>query len=197
MDYETAAMWLDLIAGIAVVCWLASTWFAITTRRRCTEPVTGNFRSEAPPERLRSAFVAALSAAPLGNPLARTEIDSATATEIRWRMPRGPIRHHGVLRLAADGGGTRADYGILVRSAMTTVGLCIAAAGLIVLVGLYLMLRETALASANGAVRAQVIQMVQCVHLLWPPFLLAGIARGTRRRLGEEVERVLRNAAFA
>jgi hypothetical protein len=197
MDYETAAMWLDLIAGIAVVCWLASTWFAIATRRRCTEPLVGHVRSEAGVERLRGAFLAALNASPLTSPLTRTDIVSATDNEIRWRTPRGPLRHNGVLRLQADGQGTRADYGIMARSVMPTIGLLIATAGLAVLVGLYLMLRETALASADGAVRALVIQMVQCVHLLWPPFLFAGIARGTRRRLGEEVERVLRNAAFA
>ena len=50
---------------------------------------------------------------------------------------------------------------------------------------------------ALGApVRGQVFQMLQAIHVLWPPFLLAGMALAMRRRLDAEIERVIKNQRF-
>lgn len=197
MDYETARMWLDVIAGAAIVAWLVSAWFALSSRRLTREPLVGEVQSLAAPEQLRSAMVAALSARALASPLLGTEILAADAQEIRWRTPRGPLRHDGVLRLTADGRGCRASYGIVVNSPLPTIGMAVAAVALLVVIGLYVLLRGTVLTSEDPSIRTQVIQMVQAVHLLWPPFLFGGITRGVRRRLGDEVARTIRNASFA
>jgi hypothetical protein len=39
--------------------------------------------------------------------------------------------------------------------------------------------------------------MVQAVHFLWPPFMLAGMVSVMRRRVMQELQRSLQNAVFA
>jgi hypothetical protein len=51
--------------------------------------------------------------------------------------------------------------------------------------------------SPNPSVRGQAIQMVQAVHLLWPPFLCAALARHPGRMIQARVSAMIHNLPYS
>lgn len=197
MEQATAEFWLDTGAAIAGAVWLTGAWFVASTRRRCAEPLRGDLDVASDPDTVMARLTKVLADARPGSPLQNSTIESATAREVRWSSS-GPFRHRGVVLSDGEPRRTRVEWEIqgerggLLRGARVVVAL-----GALVTLGLYLVLREFALPSENPGVRGQVFQMAQAVHVLWPPFLLAGLARKFRRMVGEEVRRAVQNAPFA
>lgn len=81
---------------------------------------------------------------------------------------------------------SRGSYRTLIEMAFVVrrpnQGLIVAALivnflGLFAIAGLHWLLRELVIPHPQPAVRGQVFQMFQVVHILWPPFLLAGLYR--------------------
>jgi hypothetical protein len=64
------------------------------------------------------------------------------------------------------------------------------------LAGGYWVLSTYCLPSTNPDIRTQVIQMVQAVHFLWPPFLFGGLYRGRKRAIMDTFGILLRNLPF-
>lgn len=196
MDLQTAAFWLDTIAAIGIAVWLIGVWFTKRTRALLLEPVLGEVAVPVAPRALLQRLSATIAEARMGSPFANCVIDSATDTELRWHSERGPHAHRGVVQIAADADGARATYGITGSNKMLRGGMIALTIGALVVPGLYLLLRTWALPSEYPGARGQVLQMTQCVHALWPPFLFAGLARGMRKAVRSELERTLRNAPF-
>ena len=196
MELQTAAFWLDTIAASGVAVWLLGAWFTKRTRALLQEPNIGEVEVAVRPAALLPRLTATIAEARIGSPFANCVIDSATATELRWHSDRGPHAHRGVVQVTGDGRGTRVSYGVTGNGTMLRGAMIALSIGAVVLPGLYLLLHTLALPSENPNLRGQVLQMGQCVHALWPPFLFAGLARGMRKAVRNELERTLRNAAF-
>lgn len=79
---------------------------------------------------------------------------------------------------------------------LLTAGLWVSGASLLALVLGYLLLDARVAAAEDAALRMQSWQLVQSVHLLWPPFLFAALYRYRTRFALEHVETLLRNQEF-
>ncbi|MBL8752640.1 MAG: hypothetical protein JNK15_05010 [Planctomycetes bacterium] len=194
MDQATAAFWLDVIAATAAALWLCGAMFLVRTRSRLAEPTVGEQSLPGKGPAVLASIAKLLTMAPFGHPLQRARIEAATDRELRWRST-GMFAHTAALQANATGAGCTVRHEVAAASRLVTIGLVVAAIGAVVVVTLWHLLGTRVLTSPEPAVRAQVVQMVQAVHLLWPPFLFAGLARMSRRRVVGEIERVLRNLA--
>jgi hypothetical protein len=190
---EDAGLLLDLLAGLSMGAWLAGARFTWKTLQMQREPRAGECVVAAPASAVRDALVDALSRAQQMSPLSLARITRADEDEVAWEVTRGPQRHRGIVRLAADGPRTRATYGIVGAGPLLRIAAAVCVAGLFVTVGLYLLLQAYVADSPDEHLRWQVFQMLQAVHLLWPPFLLAGLARKVRSQSAEEIERIVSN----
>ncbi len=197
MDPETAAFWLETIAAGAAAAWFAGAWFVHRTRSLCAEPQGGEIEVASSPDAIVQRTTQALADARAGSPFAGSVIEHAGGGEVRWRTDSGALRHRGVVRATGIAQQSRVVYGIEYTGRLLTFGTAFVAFGAVVVGVLFWLLREHVLTSPDANVRAQVIQMVQACHVLWPPFLFAGISRALRRTLANEVLRTLRNAPFA
>ena len=193
MDHDSAAFRLEVIAGAAVGAWVIGLLYVRRTERVVGAPIEQRVAlpqamSDAP------ARFARLLAAQAGNTLANAVIDASDEREVRWHAD-GPVRHRGRLCIAGANG-DEAELTIeseaMLRGARIAVRI-----GAVVVVALYLALRTWVLPLEQPVARAQVTQMGQAVHALWPPFLLAGLARTLRRRIVGDVQRLIRNLPFA
>lgn len=196
MDHETAAFWLDTIAAIGVAAWAIGAWFVQRTRATLREPLAKAVEVAASPAAILQRLASTIAAARPGSPLAGSVIDAVSATELRWHSKAGPHAHVGVVQVDGTNTSSSVTYGLIGQSRMLRGATWALAIGALAVPGIYLLLRTFALPSDDPNVRGQVIQMAQCVHALWPPFLLAGLARGLRRGVGNEIERTLRNLPF-
>ncbi len=197
MDQASAAYWLDVLAACALVLWFAGAWF-VSRARQAAAAAPFEFEVAASPDKAKTALVLALRESQLASPLRGSVIGRADGGVVEWRSALSPFRHQGAVQLTPLAtGGTRAQCSVHGGLGMLTAARIVVFGGLVATAGLYWALREHALPSDAPNVRAQVIQMVQAIHLLWPPFLLAGLGRRLRTMVQAEVERVLKNAAFA
>lgn len=196
MDEATARFWFHAIAAVGTAVWLSSVVFLAATRRRLAEPRIGEVEFEGDRRALLQRAAAAIADARPGSPLQGCVVDSLSADELRWHSVRRVNAHRGVLRLHGAGGTTRLAYGIDGQGRLLLAAQIVVAVGAVVLAAMFFGLRTYVLPHENPAVRGQALQMAQCVHVLWPPFLLAGLARGLRRAMGDELERIVRNLPF-
>lgn len=70
------------------------------------------------------------------------------------------------------------------------------AAGLVALAGGYWAMSRYIVPSPNLGIRSQVVQMVQVVHVLWPPFLLAYLHRRPRTMLRAQLDALVHNLPY-
>jgi hypothetical protein len=68
--------------------------------------------------------------------------------------------------------------------------------GLVALVAGFFLVHIFLVSNPNPAVRWQSIQMVQCVHFLWPPFLFAGLYRYGRRAIRNGLDLLVHNLPY-
>lgn len=196
MEQATAQFWLDTGVAVAGALWLSGAWFVASTRRLCAEPLRGDLDVASDPATVMARLTKVLADARPGSPLQSSSIEAATQREIRWSSI-GLFRHRGSVRTSGEPRRTRVEWEVQGQPGGLLLGArVVVALGALVTIGLYLVLREFVLPSESPGVRGQVFQMVQAVHVLWPPFLLAGFARRSRRLVGEEVRRAVQNAPF-
>lgn len=184
-----------LAAGAAAV-WLAGAWFVARTRRLFAEPLAGEIEVELGVAALAQRLAREVSTARPGSPLQQSLVEVANERELRWSST-GAFRHRGRFVLQGDTKRTRVRWQAETGRGLLRAAGLVVVFGALVTLGLYLLLREFALPNENPGIRWQVAQMAQAVHLLWPPFLLAGIARRARRGIGNELRRIVQNAPFA
>jgi hypothetical protein len=105
----------------------------------------------------------------------------------------------GVVRFLGIGNKTRIEYAVEAKSGrvLLALGWLFIVLGLAsLLVGLTL---EFALVinSQDAAIRAQAVQMIQAIHLVWPPFLFAHISRQPARLIRNQFEALIHNLPYA
>jgi len=104
----------------------------------------------------------------------------------------------GRVRFAGSGTRTRVDYAVETSSRgiiLLALGWLTLALGLMALVAAPWL--EFAHVLPNPNLRAQAVQTVQMVHFLWPPYLLAFLARQPARMIRAQMEALVHNLPYA
>jgi hypothetical protein len=90
------------------------------------------------------------------------------------------------------------DYTLILSPRRLLLGLaagCVVA-GLVALTVGYGLLSHYVAQSPNPATRYQILQMLQCVHFLWPPFLFVLIHRRTRQTAAAQIRGLVQNLPY-
>jgi len=219
MSANQAPTILALIASVAVTSWLYAAFYlanspALAAKRGRTEPgkadpesglapgptmIVGAGAVEGEPAALSARLGAKLARGGIwpGGPIAITERRDDL---VRFATPGEPGKPSGEIRLTGAGPGrTRYEYAVEYRglAAFLRWGWVVQAAGLIVLAVGYWALRTYVATNANPAIRAQSFQLIQVVHLLWPPFLLGYRYRAQYRLIRRQMDSLLINLPHA
>lgn len=111
------------------------------------------------------------------------------------RVVRGQLR----LEPAAEHGRTRVEYAVDPEASQLLLrfGAGISALGLSILIGLSWGLWTYVADSPNPGMRAQSVQIIQVMHALWPPFLLAWLYRSRQASLRGVVEGLVGNLPYS
>ncbi len=210
MSPEVAATFCYGTLAAGTLTWL----LALRAHRRAFRPadlrepdLLARFEIEidAPPSRVSERASEALRTGGLpglGGALLTEVRPDRIAGELSMIARRGPGRKLGFeihLRDSTAGPGAAAEV-VLRRKGGE--GLRIASAILVYLAAplllatAFFVMRAFVLPSDDPNLRAQAVQTIQIVHVLWPPFLLAHFHRRLVRVLRESLATVLRNAAF-
>jgi hypothetical protein len=213
------------LTTVGVVAWLTGlTVMLRTTRERQAraqeaaerfaiegEPAAGTIVGEAEvkgqPEELSEKLAGLLARDGLG-PLGPVKIIACDRHEVAFEAagpasgsPGYPLAgfRRGRIRLAPLGSRTRVEYAVETSSgrALLAAGWFFLALGLLALViGVWVECTYV-LPSPNPNIRAQAIQMVQVVHFLWPPFLLAHLSKQPARLTRTRIEALVHNLPYS
>ncbi|HEV3143553.1 MAG TPA: hypothetical protein VGZ47_06665 [Gemmataceae bacterium] len=212
MSSETAEIVLAIVCTIAAIVWLVALWFLVWCYRSAVQPapienelgendpaskdwVRGTVEIEAPMQGLAD------KAAALFTKISSGSLSITEKTQDRLVFQRvGPavagLPERGEIQFSALGGNrTQADYAMQVRGhhGLLVGGVIFQTLGLIALVGGGWAMYEFCVPSPNPDVRGQSFQMIQIIHLLWPPFLFGGLYRARRRMQINQIWFLLRN----
>jgi hypothetical protein len=222
MDQQTAQWVLYAITVAAGVAWMAGLRFLVRSVRISQSGHSreiSRFGEEPPPANVmvgtaevegmaeslssKAASILAGDASRFGcvkivertNDCLRFEASpSATATPPAAQCLRG-----GQLRFTpVEHNRTRIDYGIDVSAGRGLLwgGAIFVVLGLIaVLVG-YAAIQTWVVPNPHVAVRAQIFQMFQVAHFLWPPFLFGGIYRRQRSAVRKGFDALIHNLPY-
>jgi hypothetical protein len=211
---EQAQFALTIIAACGVIAWMAALWgYGRMVAPRPGEaeeldPSSGDRRLVATwsrivtgaPEDVAEALLRVLT--PVGSGLVRVERGADGSIVLRGssrlRFPSVPAFSRCEIRVAAAGAGSevsfRADYGLIRRRARA-LALVLLALGAVVMVGLVGFLWMKVLPSGKPPVRVQVLQAVQMIHFLWPPWLVYAMERYARRGTEAYLDAAASNAS--
>lgn len=197
MSYEFAAFWLDAIAIGAAILWGIGAAFVTRSARVVEERVEGETEVEVASHAFVQLARTALSRGIANSPLSRIALVDVRDDSLTWQGGGGGVRHSASLRASGNGASrARVVWQLEATSGMITGARWVVAAAAVATVGIYWLLSTHVLPVENPGVRGQVFQMAQALHFLWPPFLLAGLARALKRRLVKDLERTLGNLRF-
>jgi hypothetical protein len=171
--------------------------------------ITGAVEVDGPAEALSSKLVERLVRGGLGM-FGPVKIVAADRREVVFEAPRatgsaagfGVLGFHGgKVRFSPAGSRTRLEYAVETSSArrrvLLGIGWLTLALGMAALgIGIWLEFAYV-LPSPHAGLRAQAVQMIQVIHFLWPPFLLAYLARQPSRLLRTQMEVLLHNLPYA
>lgn len=215
MSEETAQLILAIITVIAFTAWVAGLQFLLRSARKPTDP-DGPAMPELPGNWLHTSAEVAGTPAEL--------IEKATSLLVRDTTGLGTLKildrkadrvsfervgpgmanqacpglQKGELRFTPAGNKTRIDVFLDVARlhGLLAIGFAISALGLIaIILGCYLIYTYVTTSPIPG-IRWQTLQMLQCVHLLWPPFMLGALYRRFGREARSRFEALTHNLPY-
>ncbi len=216
MDSHTAHLILYAITAIALVAWITGLQFLIASAREPrvddefsshdtakSLPIQGTAEVEGEPETLASRATSALAKGNAGV-LGPVRIVVRTADSVVFNgdpasTGLGSIIRQGAIHFTRLGQGkTRADYAVDVPrgKALLLGGAILQMLGLTAIATGFWLLSTYVADAPNPAIRAQVVQMVQVVHFLWPPFLCGALYRKRLGALRAALETFIRNLPY-
>jgi hypothetical protein len=224
MEETTAQIILYAFAAVEAIVWLAALVYLIRSPSAGRSGVATNLDGLAGSDRAPAGVVyggadlngaaedlskraAAIIAKESLGTLGQIKIEEQTDDTIRFeRLALAPsgqsawatLRRGEMHFTPAGAGRTRVEYLLEVSRGR---GLLLAAflvqiAGLIALVTAALLMETYVVNNPDPEVRYQVIQMVQVVHFLWPPFLLAYLYRRSRRQAAAWFDTMVHNLTY-
>jgi hypothetical protein len=219
MTFTTAQLILAVIASVAVTTWLAGSHYlanspAKAAKRDRTElewtdrestlvagPTTIIGEGEIAGDRdaLSTKLAAKIARDGIwpGGPI---EIVESRDGRLEFVSPGEPANPRGQIHLESAGTGrTRYEYEVEYRALarLLKIGWIIQGAGLVVLAVAYWALHTWIAPAANPAIWAQSFQLIQVVHLLWPPFMLGHRYRSQYGQVRRQMDTLLRNLPHA
>jgi hypothetical protein len=110
---------------------------------------------------------------------------------------REPIRGEVVFKPSGSSHAV-AEFALEARAGrgLVVAGVVLLVLGLIGLFVGFVLVSTLVVPSPNPGIRAQSVQMIQCVHLLWPPWLFARLYRRGRDALRSALEVLLGNLPY-
>ena len=222
MSPETSRLVLIVIGALALAAWMAGfafvSWVAKGKSRSRFDAVERFTLEELPEGEMLSDLVelngeaGALSARlaallardglPMYGPVQLTDVTAGRVAFESLGLPMGgrssKVRGEVIFR-PGKGGAVEAAYVVEIPGAKgLLIGAWVmSAAGLVALVATFWGIWTFVINSPSVAVRTQTFQMAQVVHLLWPPFLLAGLAKVRSRGAWTGLHAMLVNLPFA
>jgi hypothetical protein len=221
MDPQAARFLVIGVASIGAVVWLAAWRFHLRTfaEKHSSNESPGSLSEETPenwivgsaelpgqPEPL-AAKAASLLASGGAQQLPPLRILERTSERVAFEAAEVPQTgrgatgyvEHGELRFTpVDAEKTAVDYAVVVGSprGLRVGGAIFLAAGLVALVGGTWAMLTFVASNANPEVRWQSFQMIQVIHVLWPPFLFAGLHRARFRGIRTVMETLVHNLPY-
>jgi hypothetical protein len=175
---------------------------------------TGRLEVEGRPDDLSARLAEALGRSGLSGSLTRvlertpervvfdvlgvsTQVASVGRSDAGGPGYRKPLRGEVVFH-AVGSNRSRADYALEVGGAqgLLVTGKVFVVLGLIALVVGFVLLKTFVVNNPNPAVRAQSVQMLQCIHFLWPPWLMGTIYRRTQNHYRSALEVLVGNLPY-
>ncbi|MBL8723937.1 MAG: hypothetical protein JNK49_07820 [Planctomycetes bacterium] len=196
MDTETARSLLEALALGAGVLWLLGAWFTVSSARQLAAELVEQVQVQAPAATIVRRVAEVVAKSIRGMPLQSCILESSTADAVRWRS-QGALRYVAELAAVGDAKQSQVRLALVASSPLLVAARVVVGLGAVLIGVLYWLLDRHVVTSGQPGIRWQVVQMVQAIHLLWPPFLFVGLARSMRRRVVEEVRRVVQNSPFA
>ncbi len=225
MESSVSTLIVIAITAVGVIAWLAGvTVVARATRDRQARAleaaerfdiedavaggtIAGEAEVEGRPEELSEKLARLLARDGMG-PFGPVKIITCDRTELIFEPagpPAGSPGHAtvgvrgGRFRFTAKGARTRIEYAIEAPSGrvLIALGWLFLLLGLAALVAGCWAMWTYVLPSPNPGVRGQAVQMVQVVHLLWPPFLFAALARQPARLIQSRVSAMVHNLPYS
>ena len=127
------------------------------------------------------------------------EIVERRDDRIAFQTPGEPRKPRGEILLSPAGPG-RTSYRYRVEDAELStflkIGWVIQAVGLIVMAILYWVIHSYVATSTIPALKFQTVQMLQCSHLLWPPFLFGALYRRGKREIASRFDALAHNLPY-
>lgn len=224
MEVEQAQSALNIITVGVGILWIIGTWYVARAARvgkvSCLpEPqpvlvhdvtvpraVVGTDDIEGPPAENQAQAVRALATG-VGHHLGNVRIAEEAPGYVRFEGARGVKGSRGSgLSLGQGelwfslqtGHTTHVDYAVEVTAGGPLISLAriVNVLGLIAIVIGYLAISKWIIPSPFAETRAQVFQMLQTIHFLWPPFLLAGLYQYQHAAVAGAVETFVHNLPY-
>ncbi|MBN1417600.1 MAG: hypothetical protein JXP34_02425 [Planctomycetes bacterium] len=225
MSVETAELIFYPTAILLAIVWLAGVRFALASlrppRRREEErafspaaeidpdAIEGDLVIEGEPEALarRLASQLAGSFAGAGSAVFPAKVTECTAERVTFERTPGGGRSGlfsfdgGIVTFHREGERIRVRYAVSLRRSRRLFRIlaylvCFLYGGLFV-IGCPILIWTLVLPSEDPGVRAQVIQTLQMVHGVWPPFLIGFVASRVRKMTAAYFETLLANLPYA
>jgi hypothetical protein len=224
MTPQTAHLILYCIAGVACAVWCAGLHFLLASGRkprveeRSDEfaraypneseqtnrlAIQGTAEVEGEPEILAARAASILAKGNLGQ-LGPLRIVSRTDESVTFEGDAanpgiGKFIRQGAIHFASAGQNkTRVEYALDLPhgKGLLLIGMIFQVLGLAAIAIVFWLLNTYVADSPNAGIRAQSVQMVQVVHLLWPPFLFGGLYRQRHGALRSTFDTFIRNLPF-
>ncbi len=223
MSTEAAQLTLAAITLVGTVVWLISLQFLVLTYRKGKSRQSASAFSLDNPEQLpddwflgsadvdgqpsalldKAVAILARQSALQPGAFGPLKITERTASRVAFERV-GPMLahqpfHQGRLMFTSLGNArTRIDFAVeLARGRwLLRLGWAFLAAGFLALSLGCWAIYVFCVSSNNPAVRVQAVQMVQCVHFLWPPFLFGGLYRHRMNSVLSSFEALVHNLPY-
>jgi hypothetical protein len=224
VDSDTAKVVLAGIAGVAVIIWLSGFQFLVWTSREARDQtgegdgaldevasaegtvLTGAAEVDGEPGQL-AARTASLLARGALFPNVPLKVVEASNGHVRFeRIETGGegqaadrwLRQGQLSFSSLPGGRSRVEWAVELSNMhwLLRLGAMFLIAGLIAIVVVFWVLLTYVVPSPAPGIRWQVVQMVQVVHLLWPPFLCAALYRRGRRGVAARMQALANNLPY-
>jgi hypothetical protein len=224
VDTETARVVLTGITGLAVIVWLLSFRFLVSSARK-GQPVqsgesvdsenagsseetllTGATEVEGEPSALVARAASLLARGSL-LPQVPIKIVEKSASHVRFeRVEAGNevqsagrwLRQGQFTFVSLGGGRSRVEWVVELINMrwLLRLGALFQVAGLIAIAVGFWAIFTYVISSPDPAIRWQTVQMVQVVHFLWPPFLFAALYRRGKRTLSAQLHAWTNNLPY-
>jgi hypothetical protein len=225
MDEEVAKIVVIALTAIGAVIWLTALAFTLRARRErqpadvgvalpfdietgaspCT--VVGSAEVAGQPAELAAKLTEQLARGGL-MPIGPVKILKSELGEVVFEPAMtnaagtafsAPGFGRGRFRFSGHGPRTQIDYAVETTSptVLTALSWVFLALGLAALVFVPWLQFAYVLPSPNPNIRAQSLQTAQMIHLLWPPFLFAFVARQPARILRAQVGALVHNLPYS